>query len=104
MKRVLQPDFGVSGNSSSRHERPGSGSRRPRRRHQDPGALGNSKANIFGTSEPLKQSHSSPVVSDAGSSGGTYYGTPEAPRDDVKEKEMKEKELRVSIVRDPCLY
>lgn len=92
MKGVLQPDLSVSGNTSTRYERPNSGSRRPQRRHPDPSAYGNSRANIFGTQEAPKPSQGSSI---AGSTSDTYYSTPEAPRDDGKDEKTKVKEVSI---------
>jgi len=90
MKGVLQPDLSVSGNTSTRHERPNSGSRRPQRRHPDPASYGNSKANVFGVPETPKPSQSSSAVR---SESNTHYSTPEVPRDDGKKEETKVKDV-----------
>ncbi|XP_031567598.1 calcyphosin-2-like [Actinia tenebrosa] len=80
MRSVLQPDLSVTGNASSRHERPPSGFQR---RHLGAEKAGSTKSHIFGVSETPRQDspYVAPGKSPTVSNGSSYYSTPEAPRD-----------------------
>lgn len=84
MRSVLQPDLSVTGNPSSRYERPASGFQR---RHLGGEKAGSTKSNIFGVAQTPRQESpgDSPYVASGKNpsvtNGTSYYSTPEAPRD-----------------------
>lgn len=100
MRSVLQPDLSVTGNASSRHERPASGFQR---RHLGVEKAGSTKSHIFGVSETPRQesAEDGPYVgsgkSHSVSNGTSYYSTPEAPRD-YEQQAQKPKISKVHII------